>query len=874
MKSANPNNLPLQISSFIGREREIAEVRRLLSSARLVTLTGAGGCGKTRLSLAVAGGVIAEFDDGVWLVELAALNDPALVPQAVATALGLRERTSGTLHQALADYLHARHALLVLDNCEHLINACAMLSDALLQYCPTLQILATSRESLNVAGEIAWPVPSLTLPASDQVDEPDALVAHEAIRLFCERARAVVPHFALTRENASAVVEVCRQLDGIPLAIELAAVRVKVLGVEQIAARLDDRLDLLTGGIRTALPRQHTLRATMDWSYELLSGQERVLLQRLSVFRGGWTLEAAEAVCGSQNPIAGSQNPLTSSQVADNHQAANLTTVYASAQSRRDDWLMTTDILDLLTHLVDKSLVMLDTQTGDPRRLRRLRSSVVLEFGDHPKYRMLETIRQYAEEKLRDAAASEQIRIRHLEYFLRWVEQAEPKLIGPEQLAWLQRLDRERDNLRHALEWSLGPTADAAIMQMGFRLAAILWRYWLIRGELVEGRRWSELALARSEPLGRSLVQAQLLNAAGCLGWLQGDFAIAQAWLEQSAEIARAMGAKREQGYALDWLALIVAEQGNFDLSAQLATQSIALFHEVQDLWGEAHGLFSLARGWLRAGADATARPYYDESLKLFQSVGDMWGSGMVIGHLGMIAEHQGDYATARDLMEQRLALAREIGSQQLISVGLYHLGMIAYHLEEHARAAELLKESLTVSERIGLGHSDSLIAGFSGLGIVAAAAGQSARAARLFAAAEALGEKMGAQRAPAEQAQQRRGMARVRASLSREAFRSAWAQGHAMPLKQAIAYALETTVEQEPPRTARQAEKRRYGGLTPRERQVATLVAQGKSNREIAAALVLSERTITTHVANVLSKLGFSSRTQIAAWAVEIGLV
>jgi non-specific serine/threonine protein kinase len=398
-----PTNLPISLTSFIGREREIAEVTRLLagppSESRLLTLTGAGGCGKTRLALRVAGEALGDFPDGVWLVELAALADPALVAGAVAMAVGVREVPGRALTESLVDHLRDRTLLLILDNCEHLVAAAAGLADVLLRSCPRLRVLATSREPLGSAGETIWRVPSLTLPPLSAADAPllEPLTRYEAVRLFVERARAAVPAFAPSAENAPALVEICRRLDGIPLAIELAAARVRVFSAAQIAARLDDRFRLLTAGPRTALPRQQTLRATVDWSYDLLAEPERALLRRLSVFAGGWTFEAAEAVAAG-------------------------------------DGIQTHAVLDLMAQLVDKSLVIAEEQRGAVR------------------YRLLETIRAYARDRLLEAGEAERTRDRHLAYFLGLAEEAEPRLRGAEERVTLDRLEAEHANLQAALE--------------------------------------------------------------------------------------------------------------------------------------------------------------------------------------------------------------------------------------------------------------------------------------------------------------------------------------------------------------------------------------------------------------------------------------
>ena len=419
-----PTNLPLELSSFVGREKEVAEVKRLLGDNRLVTLTGPGGCGKTRLALAVAFEVVEDFGEGAWWVGLAPLSDPTLVPQAVAQALEVHEQPGFSLTETLADALRNKRLLLILDNCEHLIEACARFAHTLLTSCRHLRILATSRETLGVAGEADWRVPSLTLPEVERPPSVDDAVHYEATRLFVERARSRLSTFSLTPENAQAVAEVCRKLDGMPLAIELAAARVAMLSVEQISERLEDPLRLLSAGDRTAEPRQRTLRATLEWSHELLSEPERLVFRRLSIFAGGWTLEAAEAVCAGEG-------------------------------------LEEEDVLELLSRLGDKSLVVAEVGSEDAVR-----------------YRMLEPVRQYAWKLLEDSGEAEQVRERHATYYLELAEEAEPELKGARQGEWLGRLEREHGKLRTALGWSIeGGDAD-----LGLRLAGALERLWWTRG--------------------------------------------------------------------------------------------------------------------------------------------------------------------------------------------------------------------------------------------------------------------------------------------------------------------------------------------------------------------------------------------------------
>src|SRR5919112_376772 len=432
-----PHNLPSELSSFVGREEELTEVKRLLENNRLLTLTGSGGCGKTRLALAAARKVVERFENGVWMVELASLAEPSLVPQAVASTLGVRERPGSSLTVVLSDYLRTRNLLLILDNCEHLIDVCAELTEAWLHSCPALRVFATSREALGITGEVAWPVPSLSLPDLRRLPDPEGLPRYESSRLFVERTVAVRPDFTLTEQNASAVAEVCYRLDGIPLAIELAAARTKVLSVQEISTRLGDSFRVLTAGSRTATSRQRTLRATMDWSHELLCQKERVLFRRLSVFAGGFTLGAPESICAGEG-------------------------------------LQSDEELELLSHLVDKSLVnMWEDRTGT-------------------RYRLLETIRQYGWERLEEVGEAAHVRERHAGYYLAVAEEAEPELKGERQVTWLERLETEHENLRVTMAWLLGRGESEEAARLGWAL----WLFWGIRTHLAEGRRSMERALS------------------------------------------------------------------------------------------------------------------------------------------------------------------------------------------------------------------------------------------------------------------------------------------------------------------------------------------------------------------------------------------
>ncbi len=821
------HNLPVQLTSFLGRERELAEIKRLLATTRLLTLTGTGGVGKTRLALQVAADLLEEYPDGVWLVELAPLMDPALQPLAVASALGVQEEPNCPLLATLSDYLRPRKMLLLLDNSEHLLSGCAQVADTLLRNCPRVQVLASSREALGIAGELTWRVPSLPVPdlqrlPSVSADLPSALIQYEAVRFFSERAAFSQPGFAVTAENAWAVAEVCQRLDGIPLAIELAAARLTMLSVEQIAARLGDRFRLLTGGSRTALPRQQTLRACIDWSYDLLSEAERLLFRRLSVFAGGCTLEAAEAVGTGEEVEAG-------------------------------------EVLDLLGQLVGKSVVMMDEPHPASARAAR--------------YRLLETLRQYGQDRLLESGAGEAARGQHLGYFLGLAEEGESGLHGVDQAAWLERLDAEHDNLRAALAWA----AEAEEIALGLRLGGALWRFWSMSGYAGEGRRQLArlLTLAGSSarptsPTAEHGWRARALLAAGSLSLEAGDYWGGRHLSKESLGIWRAMGdmagiadslaalgeAEQSQGgyvaarslyqqclairrelgdrwgiaSSLRGLGYLCYYQGDYDLARELGEAALEIRRELGDRRGIAHSLTGLAMIAEQHGDYETARSLYEESLAISRELGNKTSVSLLLGLLGGVARVHGEYARATELLEDCLAIRQAIGELGGVANVRHVLGQIALDQGEHGRAAALFEESLavyrkqsdlrgiawalvdlgTVALRQGdwetaardyreslalrrdLNDRSGIAECLEGVAALASAMRQAERAARLYGAAEGLREALGAPPPPSEQEANRGNVCRAREMLQEERFAAAWAQGRAMTLEQALACALE----------------------------------------------------------------------------------
>ena len=627
-----PNNLPRQLTSFIGREREIGEVKRLLSTTGMLMLTGSGGCGKTRLALQVASHLIGAYADGVWLVELAALTDPDLVINAVASTLNLREVRGRSLLAALLDYLRAKELLLILDNCEHLVAACAEFAETCLRSCPRLRILATSREPLGVPGETVWRVPSLSLPAAQGGPSVDHLMQYEAVRLFIERSAAIQPSFALTPENAEAVGAVCRRLDGIPLAIELAAARLRVLSPGQIAARLDERFNLLTGGARTVLPRQQTLRGALDWSYDLLSPKERALLRRLSVFAGGWTLEAAEAVCTGEG-------------------------------------VETQEILDLLTQLVFKSFALMDTQEESVR------------------YGLLETVRQYGRDRLEESRETAGARQRHLNWYLQLAEQAERGIVGADQSAWLARLEVEHDNLRAGLEWTkVGGSGGGS----GVRLAGALSQFWNVHGHFSEGRGWLEDMLARDLD-APAPARAKALTGIGFLAYRQGDYAGLITLCTESLALFRELGDLAGMGQALYLLGMAAEGQGDYARAKTLLQESLALGRQAGGKRRMAISLNSIGEVARCLGDYAEARASYEESLALHREGGEKRGIAIALGNLGHVALHEGDAERAAIFFREALGLVRQLVYKLGIAEHLAGLGGVAAAEGRYARAARLL---------------------------------------------------------------------------------------------------------------------------------------------------------------------------------------
>lgn len=630
-----PNNLPIQVTTFVGREKEIVEVKQLLSTARLLTLTGSGGTGKTRLSLHLAAEVLDKFKNGVWFIELAPLSDPALVSFTIASVLGVREEPGRPLITTLMDWLSSKELLLILDNCEHLMETCAKFADEVLHASRATRILATSREALGIAGESIYRVPSLQTPSPEEKIKVEEFEQYAAVRLFIDRATQSLSTFRVNNANAPAVAQICYRLDGIPLAIELAAARVKALSVEKIAERLDDRFRLLTGGSRTALPRQQTLRSMIDWSHNLLSEPERILFQRLSVFAGGWTLEAAEDVCSSNG-------------------------------------LEPADILDLLTRLVDKSLVVMD------------------ESAEGLRFHMLETIRQYAVEKLEMSGKVDVFRHLHAVSFSNLAKEVLEHTGEPDQAVWLNRLERERDNLREALRWSAVHDRERTFL----KLAGNLWRFWSMRGPVAEGRAWLDQAVEICYANARSLDNEIVMRVIGGdseLARSQGDFERALMLKQQLLEMCRQWGNERWVAAILRDLAIMYSDRGNCKRGLDLAEEALALRRKLGDPAGISHALKGLCLALMCFDEPQAARQVIEEATQIDRNQQNKEELLLDLITLIFIAVRQERYEEAQGIVEEILPLARELADQEGNAYSIYGMATLAAAQVQARQAARLL---------------------------------------------------------------------------------------------------------------------------------------------------------------------------------------
>ncbi len=809
--AAHRTNLPAQPTSLIGREQEVRTLRDLLLRAdvRLVTLTGPGGVGKTRLALQGAAELLEDFADGIFFVNLAPVGEPTLVAATIAQTLGVKETGGQPLIECLTASLQERHVLLLLDNFEQVAEAAPLLA-TLVAEAPRLKLLVTSRAVLHLYGEYEFVVPPLAVPSPRQLPPLENLAHYPAVRLFLARAQAVKPACTLTEENAPTIAAICHRLDGLPLAIELAAAQLKLFSPQALLTRLEHRLTMLTGGARDLPARQQTLRATIAWSHDLLATPEQTLFRRLAVFGGGWTLEAAAAVCNVDGDL-----PF--------------------------------DMLEGLAALVDQSLLW-----------------QVEQLDSEPRFTMLETIREYAMERLIASGEAEWLRRWHAQYYLALAERAEPELRGPQQLIWLDRLEAEHDNLRAALGWLLDVGEAAA----GLRLAGSLWRFWHGRGYLSEGRVWLEGVLARASE--QTPARAQALYGAGMLALYQSDLARAAQLYEESLVVCRELGDRTGIARALERIGWLTYDHGHYAQALTSFEESLVLFRELDDKHGIATSLHYMGEVIRAQGDYERAKTFFEESLALSRELKDKRGITLPLLSLGDVARFQGDYERARTFFEESLALSRELKDKHMTATSLRNLGAVthlqgdyerartffeeslalfgelgdrycgavtmsgfgrmAYNQGDYGRASLLCEESIAVFRELGIGRAivassfstlgyitlsrgdyprslalfsesvalaweegdrEDIARGLAGLARVAGMTGQLERAVRLWGTEHALREAIGAPLSPAEQAEYERALAITRTQLDEAAFAAAWATGRELPLDQAIADAL-----------------------------------------------------------------------------------
>lgn len=822
-------NLPTLLTSFIGRDQDIVKLAQLLSTTRLLTLTGTGGIGKTRLAIEVASQMLDRFEDGVWWVELAPLYEGQLIARALALVLQLRDEPEPFPFSSLLAYLKNKQMLLVVDNCEHLVQECAGIVETLLLNCPALQVLVTSREGLGIGGEVCWQVPPLSLLETKTLSQLDLaqLARSESVQLFLERARLGSPEFALTSHNANLIAAICESLDGLPLAIELAAARVKVLSLEQIAIRLQDRFRLLTGGSRTDLPRHQTLQATLDWSYGLLSSSEQILLRRLSVFAGGWDLEAAEAVAAGGD-------------------------------------IKAAEVLDSLTQLVNKSLVLTNLKE------------------DKVHFRLLETIRQYAWERLEASGETASVQQIYAGYYLKLAEQGAVELKGANQLTWLGRLEGERDNFRAAFDHLLS----SRDLDRGLQLAGALWPFWFLKSHYTEGRSWLAEILpmvAGWEPC-RSLALA--INADGDLAIDQGNFTQARSRLEEALAMWRELGDEDGIATGLSSLVHLTIHQRDFEAAQPLLQECLALYERAGD-----HRGIAITRGrlaWEAWGQKdfGTVRILLQEALTQLRELGDKEELGKVLNRLGELARYESHDQEAWDYYQEALDLFRVLGQTSHMAMVLFNMAFILQHQGDFRRSGELMFEGLNLLLQ-KRGTKIFIQTGLAGLACLAVCGRHLVLAARLFGAAEGYARTTGDSLDLGDQVEYDKNLALLKSLLEEASLNQAWKEGLELTIEQALALAKPLLISDSAPATPPDWSKvvgrfhkpltlevQVLTGLTRRELEVLRLVAAGLTDAQVADRLVLSPRTVSKHLQSIYSKLELPSRSAATRFALEHQLV
>ncbi|MDO9084777.1 MAG: LuxR C-terminal-related transcriptional regulator [Anaerolineaceae bacterium] len=810
------SNLPLQLTSFIGREKEIADLKLLLLNAHIITLTGPGGSGKTRLSIQIANEVRELYKDGVWMVDLAPVNDPELIPQVILLSFGLRPTTDQPLLEILLNFVRSKKILLILDNCEHLLESCAQLCQELLCQVPELCILATSRESLAITGELIYPISGLTLPNMNIEIEKDtrSLIHYDAIQLFVERAQAIIPDFNLNAENGKIITEICTRLDGLPLALELASARINVFTIQEIETRLNDRFSLLISTHRRGLKSRHsTLRTTIDWSYTLLSFNEQTLLNRLAVFSGGWTFDVCEQVCLGNG-------------------------------------IKKENILELLTSLVDKSFIIVETSG---RTIAR--------------YRYLETIREYAIEKLVEGGESALLCDRHLDIFLARAEEAAPKLGESYQQLWLNWLEGERDNLRGALSWSLQNGPGSQHIEKGLRIANALVRFWEIRGSVQEAMTWFERLLAQTDERISSVVRVNTLVFASFLAMFLGKQQEAFDYGEKAVKLAEEIIPENKPvlTFALAGFASGAKAVGDHLTSFKVGERVVKMLRETTE------NSFYLGMGLLGQGEIAIQLGYYDiarerldECLDLALRDGDAFRIAHTLNFLGDLSRCEQSYPEAQNSYEKSAVLLRELGAQHDLASILFNLGFTYLNQDEIKKSQTLFKESMTI--HLSQQNKPGMIECLIGFAACAVKSGLFRSGIRLFAASMAISGQKDISRWLTTQKEVEKYFGIAQSKLLKKELQDEQLAGRIMSLEQAIAYAMNLQLK---PRFE-EPDKEEVESLTTREFEIASLIGMGKSNLEIAAELILSKRTIETHVSHILAKLGFSNRAQIMRWAID----